>query len=197
MEEKWKDVKGFEGLYKISSSGKVYSYRSKSHLATWKDKDGYLRCGLSNNGKKFQFSVHRLIAMTFLENSENKPQINDKNGIRNDNRVENLEWVTALENQRHKFNVLGYFPSKECIQKMIEGAKRYANNPEEKKKRAKKMRETFSKKIIDITTGIIYNSQHEASEKLNCSQGLISLVCSGIRSNTKGHIFRFYSEVKD
>ena len=163
----------------------------------WEDKDGYLRVNLKVKGKVYQRLVHRLVGENFISNPYNKKQINHKNGIRNDNRVENLEWVTALENQRHKFNVLGYFPSKECIQKMIEGAKRYANNPEEKKKRAKKMRETFSKKIIDITTGIIYNSQHEASEKLNCSQGLISLVCSGIRRSTKGHIFRFYNEVKD
>ena len=190
-------MKSFEGIYSISNLGRIRSERNGIILSMWEDKDGYLRVNLKVKGKVYQRLVHRLVGENFISNPYNKKQINHKNGIRNDNRVENLEWVTALENQRHKFNVLGYFPSKECIQKMIEGAKRYANNPEEKKKRAKKMRETFSKKIIDITTGIIYNSQHEASEKLNCSQGLISLVCSGIRSSTKGHIFRFYSEVKD
>ena len=190
-------MRGFEGIYSISNLGRIRSERNGIILSMWEDKDGYLRVNLKVKGEVYQRLVHRLVGENFISNPYNKKQINHKNGIRNDNRVENLEWVTALENQRHKFNVLGYFPSKECIQKMIEGAKRYANNPEEKKKRAKKMRETFSKKIIDITTGIIYNSQHEASEKLNCSQGLISLVCSGIRSSTKGHIFRFYSEVKD
>ena len=197
MTEIFIPMRGFEGIYSISNLGRIRSERNGIILSMWEDKDGYLRVNLKVKGEVYQRLVHRLVGENFISNPYNKKQINHKNGIRNDNRVENLEWVTALENQRHKFNVLGYFPSKECIQKMIEGAKRYANNPEEKKKRAKKMRETFSKKIIDITTGIIYNSQHEASEKLNCSQGLISLVCSGIRSSTKGHIFRFYSEVKD
>ena len=197
MTEIFIPMRGFEGIYSISNLGRIRSERNGIILSMWEDKDGYLRVNLKVKGEVYQRLVHRLVGENFISNPYNKKQINHKNGIRNDNRVENLEWVTALENQRHKFNVLGYFPSKECIQKMIEGAKRYANNPEEKKKRAKKMRETFSKKIIDITTGIIYNSQHEASEKLNCSQGIISLVCSGIRSGTKGHIFRFYSEVKD
>ena len=141
-------MRGFEGIYSISNLGRIRSERNRLILSMWEDKDGYLRVNLKVKGEVYQRLVHRLVGENFISNPYNKKQINHKNGIRNDNRVENLEWVTALENQRHKFNVLGYFPSKECIQKMIEGAKRYANNPEEKKKRAKKMRETFSKKII-------------------------------------------------
>lgn len=195
MEEKWKDVKGFEGLYRVSSFGNVFSVRYGKNLSVWKDKDGYLRCSLTNNGKVRQTSIHRLVADSFIENKENKPEVNHKNGIRSDNRIENLEWVTSLENQRHKYNILGYFPSKESISKMIDGAKKYAKLPKVKKERAEKMRLQFSKKIIDITTGTIFNSQREAAQSLKCTQGLISMVCNGERTHTKGHVFRFYQEV--
>ena len=67
------------------------------------DKDGYLKVTLSKNGKRFQTMAHRIVAMTFLENPENKEQVNHINGIKDDNRVENLEWVTSQENIAHSY----------------------------------------------------------------------------------------------
>lgn len=190
--ELWKDIDGYNGLYKISNLGRILSIRNNIILSQWPDKDGYLRCSLTFHQKRRQISVHRLVAETFIPNTKNKPQVNHKNGIRYDNRVENLEWCSVLENQRHKFNVLGYFPSKENISKMLKGAKKYSLLPEVKQRRSTIMRERFSKKIIDITTGKIYDSQHEASVKTGCSQGLISKVCNKNKEHTKNHVFRFY-----
>lgn len=194
MEEVWKDIKGFEGIYKVSSLGNIYSVRSKKNLSAWKDKDGYLRCSLKYAGSVKQAIIHRIVAAAFYKNNNLKPEVNHKNGIRADNRAENLEWVTTIENQRHKYNVLGYKPTIENMKKLSEGRKRYLNSPEIRKRLSEKMRETFSKKIIDLKTGIVYSSQRVAALETGCSQGSISFVCRGIRKQTKGHIFRFYPE---
>lgn len=191
MSEIWKDINNYENLYKVSNLGNIFSIKNNKLLSLWKDKDGYLRCNLKHNKKIKQATVHRLVAETFISNPENKLQINHKNGIRNDNRVENLEWCTCLENQQHKYNVLGYKPSKENINKMIDGQKRYNQRPEIKEKKSKEAKEKFSKKIIDITSGIIYDSQRDAAKKIGISQGNISMVCNGIKNNICGHIFRF------
>lgn len=118
--------------------------------------------------------------------------MNHKNGIKSDNRIENLEWATNSENQQHKCKVLGYRPSKENMGKMLMGMKKYNSLPETKKAKAKIARERFSKKVIDITTGKIYASQHEAAQKTGCAQGHISRVCCGINPQTKGYVFNFY-----
>lgn len=65
------------------------------------DRDGYLKVGLIKNGKNTQFRVHRIVAENFIKNPYNKSQVNHINGIKDDNRVENLEWCTPKENTIH------------------------------------------------------------------------------------------------
>jgi len=126
-----KDIKGFEGRYAVTKDGKVWSYPKSwitknqygvSHTVSkggyWLKFDsnfGYNRVCLSKNGKTKRLFVHRLVAMAFIENIDNKPQINHKNGIKNDNRVDNLEWVTSSENILHCFRELGRKPNKAML----------------------------------------------------------------------------------
>lgn len=109
MSEVWKDVVGYEGKYQCSNLGNVLSLlRSKSNrgirkMALCMSADGYYQVGLrSVRGKKVH-RVHRLIANTFIPNVLNKPYINHKNGIKTDNRIENLEWCTDSENKLHAY----------------------------------------------------------------------------------------------
>ena len=69
---------------------------------------GYLSVSLCKDGKYFSVLIHRAVAEAFIPNPDEKSQVNHKNGIHSDNRVENLEWVTAQENIRHKYDVLHY-----------------------------------------------------------------------------------------
>lgn len=100
--EKWKDIKGFEGKYQVSDKGRVKSlnYNKTGKVRIMKltpEKDGYLVITLS--GK--QYKVHRLVAEAFISNPEGKPSIDHINTIKDDNRVENLRWVTNWENSNN------------------------------------------------------------------------------------------------
>lgn len=105
--EIWKDIEGYEGLYKVSNLGRVkslnYNHTGKEKiLRPKKERNGYLRVNLYKNGKNKMFTVHRLVAEAFLENPDNLPQINHKNEIKTDNSVNNLEFCTSHYNMTYK-----------------------------------------------------------------------------------------------
>ena len=105
-EEIWKPIKEFEGYYEVSNMGRVRSLNYKRTgkekiLKNIEDYKGYLEVGLTKNGKRKQFKVHRLVAEAFIPNPENKPCIDHINTIRNDNRIENLRWATHEENSNN------------------------------------------------------------------------------------------------
>ena len=106
MEEIWKDIAGFEGLYQVSNLGNVKRLISERVfeerlIGRSIDRYGYVKRVLSKGGKSHCFTEHRLVAMSFIENPNNKATVNHKNGIKTDNTVENLEWLTSGENTRH------------------------------------------------------------------------------------------------
>lgn len=110
MKEIWKDVVGYEGLYKVSNLGNVFSIprqgthsKEKYFLKKNKDRKGYLHVTLFKKCKSFNTGVHRLVAEAFIPNPKNKPQVNHIDGNKENNCVNNLEWVTNQENIDHSW----------------------------------------------------------------------------------------------
>jgi DNA-binding NarL/FixJ family response regulator len=118
MQEIWKDIAGYEGLYQISNLGNVKSLerkiRANKHggiktikerlLSICYNEHGYKIVNLWKDNKFITQRVHRLIANAFIPKVDGKPFINHKNSIRDDNRIENLEWCTQKENMQHAYN---------------------------------------------------------------------------------------------
>lgn len=99
--EKIKDVDGFEEKYSVTTLGRVWNIRKNKWMGQSKTKSGYYYVTLSKDGKNYKIKVHRLVGKSFIDNPQNKPQINHINGKKSDNRVSNLEWCTARENMQH------------------------------------------------------------------------------------------------
>ena len=167
--EVWRDVVGYEGLYKVSDRGNIYSVERISlqgikiggvTLKPAYNTGGYLKVVLYKNGVRKTKSIHRIVAEAFIPNPESLPQINHKDEIKDNNNVENLEWCTSKYNNNHGT-------------------------------RLKRSARTKSKKIraINVETGevLTFNSGVEAMEK-GYFRGNVSSACRGIYKNASGEL---------
>lgn len=110
IKEIWKNVVGYEGKYEVSNLCRVRSVRKilKTQINV---QNGYSYIGIA--GKTF--TIHRLMAIAFIPNPENKPTVNHKDGIKTNNHISNLEWATFSENSQHNYSVLGF----QCYMKSV------------------------------------------------------------------------------
>lgn len=176
MVEIWKDIIGYEGTYQISNLGRikslerilpsdgirVQSHRKERLLKGNKDRKGYHRISLSVNCVKSKMlSKHRLVAIYFVDNPYNKPEVNHINGIKSDNRAVNLEWVTRSENQYHAYATGLKKPAKST-----RGGKYNS--------RSKPILQIFEDGTIKKWEGI-----RRAAIGLNLSPGNIGMACKG------------------
>lgn len=101
LNEVWEDIEGYNSKFQISNLGRVKNTETGKILKTYKDRYGYITTAIKYKGKTKHYLIHRLIATAFIPNTENKPHINHINTIRDDNRIENLEWTTPKENNNN------------------------------------------------------------------------------------------------
>lgn len=101
LEEQWRDTYIYGDQYEVSNTGKVRNKVTKHILYQQKDGKGYLRTSLSRNNVQVTVKVHRAVAIAFIENPNNLPQVNHKDGDKENNLVNNLEWINNYDNMQH------------------------------------------------------------------------------------------------
>lgn len=101
----YKDIPGYEGLYRLYMDGRVWSYRTKRFLIKNVDRNGYFRYTLARNGKVKNQALHRWLYLTFVGEIPKTHQINHKDGVKQNNELDNLELVTCKENINHAWGI--------------------------------------------------------------------------------------------
>ena len=176
--ENWRKIEGTNGMIEVSDYGRVRSLlRGEPYvLKTFPDNKGYHRIRVTIERKKVSFKLHRQVALLFIPNPDNLPQVNHKDGNKNNNAVSNLEWCTNKQNAHHAIEN-GLWNS------VFEGAKRVND--------AKK------KPVMGFYAGESkrFESVAEAERYLNSRH--ISDVLKGKRSHVKGWTFRYEEVMPD
>lgn len=195
--EIWKDVKGYEGIYQVSSLGRVKALENKDrathraeHILSQTDNKGYRNVALCFEGKMKTYQVHRLVAIAFLNKPSGKDFVDHINTIKCDNRVENLRWCTELENNRNPLTRIHHSESK-----------RGNKNPNYKKDMSRlvlALAELNSKPIkqysLDGEELNTFPSAKVASDVTGIVSSNINRVCNGIRKTAGGYVWKFCSD---
>ena len=186
--DEWKKIADTNGLYEVSNTGKIRSLNYLGHgktqlLKAHPDRKGYLRTRIYIKGKRVTLKIHRAVATAFIPNKNNSPEVNHKNGIKTDNHVENLEWVTAHENTLHAYSIGLKEKTREHARRMGQSHKGVPANQSRK----------TSIVAINVETGEhkYFSSQAEAADQLNLYQGNINKVLKRYRKTTGGYTFQY------
>lgn len=195
--EIWKDVKDYEGLYQVSNLGRIKSIPRNGTIKLEKilkpslSKDGYYKVSLNKNGKQTSFRLHRIVAIAFLENRENKPQVDHINTDRLDNRADNLRWCTFKENVNNPITLSKRFGKKHSKETKVKMSLKAlgANNSQARKVNQYTLDYKYIKTwdcIADIVRAMNLKSKSSIS---NCCK--FNLNVENKKHKAKGYIWEY------
>lgn len=195
--EEWRTIEGYP-RYSVSNKGRVRNNLTGHLMKGGLNPDGYHVVHLTYAPcKSDNVRIHRLVGVAFIPNPDNKPQINHIDGVKTNNTVENLEWVTNLENSLHSWNVLGRTVSKEtCARISIAKSKPSDEARKNLSAAAKRRNMTYernpkAKAVECVETGKVYLSMREAGESVGTEGNQISNTVNGRQKTCGGYHWRF------